>query len=444
MHWYAIEPLDVLLFRESKPFSPGEGSWAKGIFPPLPSTVFQALRSTLPYYGDGKKDKKRNLEFLGPFLMDKENQIWLPTPKDLVLVSKSCHLSIKLWLFILQRNCLIGIILLHEFPGEKPRGDGEVADNLGKDNLDNQTSDWHRTLRLKPVDLKHKVFKHFCFNSETLPPMVTPTEDLKDNEFISRPKSWIRLELLTKYLKGEIIYYPSFLDFSFTLMQKLLISLLLMQSRLYRAALLILLNYDYFSAAPWSVQILPHTHMESGTRQVQDAEGYFTEVAIRMHPGWRLVAGISTKIDTTAVRLGGEGHHAIVTELSGNAIASLNILITNFAEPSSSETFAYLLTPGLAETEPKVYGVYPSAWQDSLAGCVSDRAVLWGGVSKITRKSLEKREFALLPQRAFVPPGTVYRFKKIPSDVNQLLPQDGGNWLDTFQKLNYGKLLWGK
>jgi CRISPR-associated protein Cmr3 len=48
MKWYAIAPLDVLLFREAKPFSPGEGAWAKGIFPPLPTVVFQALRSVLP------------------------------------------------------------------------------------------------------------------------------------------------------------------------------------------------------------------------------------------------------------------------------------------------------------------------------------------------------------------------------------------------------------
>jgi CRISPR-associated protein Cmr3 len=77
LHWYAIDPLDVLLFRESKPFSPGEGSWAKGIFPPLPSTVFQALRSALDYYGDRKENKNRNLEFLGAFLMDSENNIAL-------------------------------------------------------------------------------------------------------------------------------------------------------------------------------------------------------------------------------------------------------------------------------------------------------------------------------------------------------------------------------
>ncbi|NJO86033.1 MAG: hypothetical protein HC818_05105 [Synechococcaceae cyanobacterium RM1_1_27] len=49
LHWYALDPIDVLLFRESKPFSPGEGSWAKGLFPPMPTTIFQALRSALPY-----------------------------------------------------------------------------------------------------------------------------------------------------------------------------------------------------------------------------------------------------------------------------------------------------------------------------------------------------------------------------------------------------------
>lgn len=84
MFWYAIEPLDVLLFREAKPFSPGEGSWAKGQFPPMPITVFQALRWLENFYGLEEKDKRRDLNFIGPFLMDADNQVWLPTPKDLI------------------------------------------------------------------------------------------------------------------------------------------------------------------------------------------------------------------------------------------------------------------------------------------------------------------------------------------------------------------------
>jgi CRISPR-associated protein Cmr3 len=379
LNWYAIEPLDVLLFRESKPFSPGEGSWAKGIFPPLPSTVFQALRSALPYFGDRQENKNRNLEFLGAFLMDTNNNIWFPTPKDLIAV------------------------------GKKPEGEEETEDDL-----DNQTSDWHRTLRLQPAEyLQQDGWSHLCFDSDKLSPMVAPTGELKANEFICRPEAWIRLDILIKYLEGESISNSN--------------------------------NEGKanFQADPWSVQVLPHIHMESETRQVKDAEGYFTEVAIRMSPGWRLVAGISSSIDMTAVRLGGEGHHAIVTSIEDKKIASLKQLIADFSQPSSEKTFAYLLTPGLAEIEPTVYGVYPSGWHDCLAGCVSDRPLLWGGVSTIKRKHGEKAEFGLLPQRAFVPPGTVYRFNNRPSTVN-LLPEHGGTWLTTFQKLNYGKLLWGK
>ena len=378
LHWYAIDPLDVLLFRESKPFSPGEGSWAKGIFPPLPSTLFQALRSALPKY----KTNKRDLDFLGAFLMDGENKIWLPTPKDLIAV------------------------------GQKPEDDEETEDDL-----DSEISDWHRTLRLQPANLEQDSWKHFCFKKlGKLSPMVAPTGELNENEFICRPEPWIRANVLIKYLKGGSESISS-ADEN---------------------------GVANFQADPWSVQVLPHTHMESGTRQVRDAEGYFTEVAIRMSPGWRLVAGISSQIDTTAVRLGGEGHHAIVTKLKEEAIALLTQLITDFSKPSTAKPSAYLLTPGLAEIEPTVYGVYPTAWQECLAGCVSDRPLLWGGVSSIRRKHSQKAEFGLLPQRAFVPPGTVYRFNKPPSEIGNLLPKDGNSWLKTFQKLNYGKLLWSK
>jgi CRISPR-associated protein Cmr3 len=43
-----------------------------------------------------------------------------------------------------------------------------------------------------------------------------------------------------------------------------------------------------------------------------------------------------------------------------------------------------------------------------------------------------------------VPPGTVYLFKSKPAEVQALLPNGSNNWLNTFQQLNYGKLLWGK
>jgi len=42
-----IEPLDVLLFRDAKPFTGGEDHLARSVFPPPPSTVYAAIRSHL-------------------------------------------------------------------------------------------------------------------------------------------------------------------------------------------------------------------------------------------------------------------------------------------------------------------------------------------------------------------------------------------------------------
>ncbi|MBI5192711.1 MAG: type III-B CRISPR module-associated protein Cmr3 [Nitrospirae bacterium] len=40
-----IEPNDILMFRDGKPFSGGDDHFARGTFPPQPSTVYGALRS---------------------------------------------------------------------------------------------------------------------------------------------------------------------------------------------------------------------------------------------------------------------------------------------------------------------------------------------------------------------------------------------------------------
>jgi CRISPR-associated protein Cmr3 len=40
-----IKPSDTLFFRDGKPFSRGEETWADGVFPPYPSVIYGALRS---------------------------------------------------------------------------------------------------------------------------------------------------------------------------------------------------------------------------------------------------------------------------------------------------------------------------------------------------------------------------------------------------------------
>ncbi|APB32481.1 CRISPR-associated protein [Gloeomargarita lithophora Alchichica-D10] len=373
IYWYTIDPIDILLFRESKPFSPGEGSWAKSLFPPMPITVFQALRSLLPYR---ENHKQHDLEFIGPFLLNEQETLWFPTPKNLMAI---CH---------------------------KVNNDQEVPE----DNLKDTADTFQKTTRLTPAS--GNSWHHIQHpGSPTIKPMIPP--ELSGDEFIcGRPKPWIRATALRDYLQGK---NPS--------------------------------HSSDFENNPWDIQVLPHINMQIGMRQVEEKASYFTEVAVRLRPGWKLVAGLSVGHLQGVVRLGGEGHRVLVTPLI--SLHQWDDLMS-YSQPDSAN-FSYLLTPGLAQSEidQPVYGVYPVSWTEYLAGIASDRAILWGGISSIQRvnsmtgEKSQDKEFALLPQRAYVPPGTVYVFHgNKPPPNRQLLPTESKQ-RETFQKLNYGTLLWG-
>lgn len=375
LKWYTIEPLDVLLFREAKPFNPGDGSWAKGIFPPPPITVFQALRSLVT---DSGKSLIRDLSFLGPFLAQGtlgELTLWFPTPRD----------------------------LLSEFSLQISEGEEEVEDTF-----EQVPSHWSGLARLQPLNQDYpgqpwfNLGPHF---SAGLAPMVPPIPT-KHRRF-GRVDNWIRGEALTTYLRGENVSAISTGD---------------------------------FTPDPWTVQVLPHIKLQSGTRQVEAEEGYFTEVATRLNPGWCFIAGLSADLPVpSVVRMGGEGHRVLIKTIE--MPPSLKQLM-QFNLPKSGET-AYLLTPGLAEAKANShrYGVYPWQWQEKLKGCASERALLYGGISK-----RQDDELAFTPQRAFVPPGTIYRFPEGTTDVSgpvlPTLSEDGPGWLKTFHTLGYGTLLW--
>jgi CRISPR-associated protein Cmr3 len=411
MQLYKIEPLDVLLFREGKPFSPGSGAWAKGMFPPMPNAVFQALRWAITSQLEVSTSEQKSvekLEFIGPFLLrDTPNgqELWLPTPKDLLCLK--------------QRS-------------QNPEENSEY-DKIG------ELEEWSRLVCLQPLDIASAEWKYITcasgsvYESQSenqLLPMVPPSpcenEGICDrldsrakSEWISgRPSAWIKASALVRYLEGQNLTNPK-----------------------------------DFHSDPWSVQVLPHIQMQTDKRQVTDEDGYFTEVAVRLHTGWQLVVAVNANIESSVVRLGGEGHHAMVS-----AVGSLPDWeeIKPFREQNGSRK-AYLLTPGLAQCYPEkyVYGVYPHAWREYLISCASDRAILWGGKSVFSKKPM-------LPQRAFVPPGTVYRFRDGATDLGRVLPnyylrsqipKTGETdsvthpelkWLETLASLNYGILLWSR
>jgi len=120
--WLFIESLDVLLFRDSKPFAAGEGFWARSVFPPNSLPFMGALRAKLlvdndirfedyhKFLKDAKNDQitsalKRkiqpiadliggsegygNLTLAGPFLSRQSSTneliLFFPAPLDIML-----------------------------------------------------------------------------------------------------------------------------------------------------------------------------------------------------------------------------------------------------------------------------------------------------------------------------------------------------------------------
>lgn len=75
MYWYTLTPLDVLLFRDAKPFTPGERAWSQSVFPPNGHAIAGALRGLL-----GKAEKFR---LIGPFFC-RHDTLYFPRPLGFV------------------------------------------------------------------------------------------------------------------------------------------------------------------------------------------------------------------------------------------------------------------------------------------------------------------------------------------------------------------------
>ncbi len=90
-----IEAIDTLFFRDGKPFSMGEDVWADGIFPPLPSVIYGALRSAYAFQQISKSEKNfekaieesSNLQIHNIYLLT-DTQEAFPFPQDLVKFKK--------------------------------------------------------------------------------------------------------------------------------------------------------------------------------------------------------------------------------------------------------------------------------------------------------------------------------------------------------------------
>lgn len=109
--YFFIKPEDTLFFRDGRPFERGVESFARSIFPPLPSVFYGALRtacilestSIWEYYKNcsnkidssdekmsllmetvGFKDKLGTMEMVGPFVRDDYGRILIQMPYDIL------------------------------------------------------------------------------------------------------------------------------------------------------------------------------------------------------------------------------------------------------------------------------------------------------------------------------------------------------------------------
>ena len=100
-----LSALDTLFFRDGKPFTMGDETWANGIFPPFPSVFYGALRSIwfasdLNKLADATNDRKNqkektlnrdksldlNIKGLLPTI---DNELFFPIPNDLYGVKRA-------------------------------------------------------------------------------------------------------------------------------------------------------------------------------------------------------------------------------------------------------------------------------------------------------------------------------------------------------------------
>jgi len=84
-----IEPLDTLFFRDGKPFSQGEETWADGYLLPPPTVIYGALRTAIatqngiPFDEVEEKLGRQNFEVLSIYIR-MGGHLVLPLPMDLV------------------------------------------------------------------------------------------------------------------------------------------------------------------------------------------------------------------------------------------------------------------------------------------------------------------------------------------------------------------------
>ncbi len=371
IYWYTISPVDILLFRDAKPFTPGERAWAASIFPPSGHAIAGAIRSTI--------DKE--IELIGPLLCY-HHTLYFPRPLNFV--------------------------------------DGDRLIPL----------DWHPNHPLKGQIICDDTQPNPLVKQRTKPPDKPDEEQQEQQE--RKYRQYLPVDTIESFLKTGSIAKESFI------VPKLEAKDLDSEQK------------------PWKTETRSHNSIDPSTKQVKDEGSYFIENAIRLLPNWSIAIGLNIDISTPEViRLGGEGHRAILQQCPDLAIqwdTISQLSAENFK--SENRSLAYLITPGIFErTQNKRALCRSYPWEWKLAHTSNPNQTPGNLVSVATEKAIpisgrirdgKDNTSIPAPQMFAAPPGSVYYLKQPQALFGVVEETKAAMRVRDLQKLGYSRLLWAK
>jgi CRISPR-associated protein Cmr3 len=382
MDWYTITPLDVLMFRDAKPFTPGERAWAGGdIFPPNGHAIAGALRGLL--------QEAVTINLKGPFLCQQET-LYFPRPLNYVSQQR---LTPAKWLQEKDEN----------HPCKQVKWD--------------QRNPMPLFLEFVPAD-----------------PEEDETEAPKYREFLP-------IHLVQKLLTNQPLTQE---DWQCQKGER---------------------------PKPWQQETRPHNAIQSGTRQVKTEDGYFVENAIRLEKGWAIAIAVDaathqklqSKGDPLALRLGGEGHRALLEycpalNAQWKELQAISYQNRQQAEqmisqdPRQARSLAHLVTPGIFERirmGVATCRAWPWEWKlayppNQQPGPLVSVATAKAVPISCRFRDKEDRSSIPAPQVFAAPAGSVY-YLEYPAQLFQdapTLPDGRPNKVHAWRQLGYSELLW--
>ncbi len=371
IYWYKITPVDILLFRDAKPFASGERAWAASVFPPSGHTIAGAIRRTI--------DRNLDLELIGPFFCYHDT-LYFSKPLNFVNSDRLVPLA------------------------------------------------WHK---------KHPLSKQIIWDESQPNPLVMPPEKQTQLALLAPIyRQYLPVEAIESFLKTGSIDKESFKVSS------------------QEAADL------SFEQQPWKIETRSHNSLNHQTKQVKDSDSYFIENAVRLLPNWTIAIGLDIDIPTpTVIRLGGEGHRAILQrcvdlDTQWQQISELSDRNFQSNTKSKQKSLAYLVTPGIFERKQNSLAIcrsYP--WEWKLAHTNNPNQTPGNLVSVATEKAIpisgrirdDKDNSSIpAPQMFAAPAGSVYYLSQPQALFEGVGETKVAKRIGGLKNLGYSKLLWAK